>query len=72
MDNTEGRIKEAEVVIEFCKRAVEDAIYTEDGLDGSTGEALIKEILDYYKKYRPDLHQEHLEEQKKISKQPEI
>ena len=72
MPNIESRIKKAEVVIGFCKRAVEDAIYTEDGLDGATGEALIKEILDYYEQYRPDLHQEHLEEQKKIIKQPEI
>ncbi len=72
MANTDERIKEAETALEFCKSAIEDAIYLEDGLDGGAGEAVVKQILDYYEKYRRDLYKDHQEELKKRSKQPEI
>ena len=31
-------------VLDFCKGAIEDAIYTEDGLDGSAGQSVIEMI----------------------------
>ena len=39
--------EEAREVIEFCKGALEDAIYCEDGLDGLAGERVIKMIVDW-------------------------
>lgn len=35
--------------LDFCKGAIEDAIYLEDGLDGSAGEAVLK-LIDAAKK----------------------
>ncbi len=43
VDENEG----AREVIEFCKGALEDAIYCEDGLDGLAGERVIKMIVDW-------------------------
>ena len=36
----------ASEVIEYCEAAIEDAIGCEDGLDGATGEAVLKMIKD--------------------------
>lgn len=37
-------IKNLSRLLEICKAAIEDAIYLEDGLDGATGQDIIKEI----------------------------
>jgi len=36
----------------LCQRAVEDAIYCEDGLDGAIGVDVIKEIKKYRKEHK--------------------
>lgn len=43
----EARTDEQEKIsrtLDFCKGAIEDAIYSEDGLDGSTGQGIIEMI----------------------------
>jgi len=37
-------IKNLSGLLEICKAAIEDSIYCEDGLDGATGQDIIKEI----------------------------
>jgi len=39
--------KKASEVIDFCKGAIDDAIYSEDGLDGLAGEAVLNMIKDW-------------------------
>ena len=37
-------IKNLSRLLEICKTAISDAIYCEDGLDGATGQDILKEI----------------------------
>ena len=37
-------VKNLSRLLEICKAAISDAIYCEDGLDGATGEDILKEI----------------------------
>ena len=41
---------ELDTLLLLCQRAIEDAVYCEDGLDGAGGEEVLKEIRSYRKK----------------------
>lgn len=44
LETTEARARELEEALGFAEGAIENAIYTEDGLDGNTGKAVLDMI----------------------------